>query len=75
MVDFDKYDGPPYVASYVADGSELRDMKGRLVVPILRVLRVQQDFNLKDNTCNRMQFPLVASYAITVHKSQSVTLF
>jgi hypothetical protein len=67
MVAFDKYDGPPYVV----DGSELRDMKGRLVVPILRV---QQDFNLKGNTCSRMQFPLVVSYAITVHKSQSVTL-
>ena len=67
MVAFDKYDGPPYVV----DGSELRDVKGRLVVPILRV---QQDFNFKGNTCSRMQFPLVVSYAITVHKSQSVTL-
>ncbi|OXV10490.1 hypothetical protein Egran_01749, partial [Elaphomyces granulatus] len=67
MVAFDKYDGPPYVV----DGSELRDVKGRLVVPILRV---QQDFNLKGNTCSRMQFPLVISYAITVHMSQSVTL-
>ncbi|OXV11711.1 hypothetical protein Egran_00529, partial [Elaphomyces granulatus] len=67
MVAFDKYDGPPFVA----DGSELCDMKG---TPVVTILRVQQDFNLKGNTCSRMQFPLVVSYAITDHKSQSVTL-
>ncbi len=29
---------------------------------------------MKGKTCSRTQFPLVVSYAITVHKSQGVTL-
>jgi hypothetical protein len=67
MVGFDKYNGPPFDA----EGQILRDADGKLVVPILRV---RQDFVFKGNTCYREQFPLIISYAITVHKSQGVTL-
>lgn len=67
MVAFDSYTGPAFVS---ADGRELRD-GARLVVPILRV---RQDFTLGTNTCYREQFPLLVCYAITVHKSQGVTL-
>jgi hypothetical protein len=42
--------------------------------PLVPILRVRQDFSVKDQTCTRTQFPLVVSYAITVHKSQGVTL-
>ena len=68
MVTFDKYDGHPFSTE---EGEELCDARGKRVVPILRV---RQDFTFKNNTCSREQFPLVVSYAITVHKSQSVTL-
>jgi ATP-dependent DNA helicase PIF1 len=68
MVAFDKYQGP----AFLKEGEEeLRDLAGRFVVPILHV---QQDFTLKNRTCSRKQFPLIVSYAITVHKSQSITL-
>ena len=68
MIAFEGYTGPPYVTEH---GEELRDGSGRPVVPILRV---RQDFTLKNQMCSRTQFPLVVSYAITVHKSQGVTL-
>ncbi len=49
MVVFDKYTGPPFE---MEDGEELRDQNNNLVVPILRV---RQDFMLKNNTCTRTQ--------------------
>ena len=67
MVAFDSYTGPAFAS---ADGRELRD-GARLVVPILRV---RQDFTVGTNVCYREQFPLLVCYAITVHKSQGVTL-
>lgn len=63
LVQVDKYDGPPCFP----DDPTIPDK----VVPIFRVSR---DF-LKGNTaCNRVQFPVTVSYAITVHKSQGMTL-
>ncbi|KJZ70268.1 hypothetical protein HIM_10349 [Hirsutella minnesotensis 3608] len=61
MMVMDKYTGPSYLT---ADD-------GRKVVPILPVKR---DFFLGTSACTRTQFPLMASYAITVHKSQSITV-
>lgn len=68
LVVFDKYTGPPFI---LGNGDPCRDGEGNLAVPILQV---RQDFTFRYNTCSRKQFPLVVSYAITVHKSQSLTL-
>ena len=67
MVAFDDYTGPPFL---MPDGQELRS-GDKLVVPILRVV---QEFMIGSTNCHREQFPLIVCYAITVHKSQGVTL-
>ncbi|KAH7460893.1 hypothetical protein FOMA001_g19400 [Fusarium oxysporum f. sp. matthiolae] len=60
MMVIDKYTGPSYLTT-----DDRRE-----VVPILPVKR---DFFLGTSACTRKQFPLTVSYAITVHKSQSIT--
>ncbi|KAM4067814.1 PIF1-like helicase [Hirsutella rhossiliensis] len=60
MVDFDSYDGPPYLTTN----------EGRKISPILPVRR---DFLVGNETCARTQFPLIVAFAITVHKCQSLT--
>ncbi|PWI64382.1 hypothetical protein PCL_10520 [Purpureocillium lilacinum] len=61
MMVMDKYTGPSYLTTD----------DGREVVPILAVKR---DFFFGASACTRTQFPLMPSYAITVHKSQSITV-
>lgn len=67
MVAFDRYTGP----SFSTDDGPLTTADGRAVIPILPV---QTDFFRANEACSRTQFPLVVSYAITVHKSQSITV-
>ncbi|KAF5139516.1 ATP-dependent DNA helicase PIF1 [Metarhizium anisopliae] len=60
MMEFDKYGGPVFLTT----------TDGRKIVPILPVDR---DFLIGATLCTRTQFPLIVCYAITVHKSQSIT--
>ncbi|PHH89298.1 hypothetical protein CDD83_6340 [Cordyceps sp. RAO-2017] len=73
--DTDTHRDPPCVIMMVMDKytglSYLTADDGRKVVPILPVKR---DFFLGTSACTRTQFPLMASYAISVHKSQSITV-
>ncbi|KAM4067907.1 hypothetical protein HRG_012433 [Hirsutella rhossiliensis] len=61
-MEFDKYRYPGPVFLTTANG--------RKIVPIRPVDR---DFLVGPTLCPRTQFPLIVCYAITVHKSQSIT--
>lgn len=58
MVNFDNYDGPPYLTTD----------DGRKISPIFPVTR---DFLVGNKTCARTQFPV--AFANAVHKCQSLT--
>ncbi|KAH7460169.1 hypothetical protein FOMA001_g19697 [Fusarium oxysporum f. sp. matthiolae] len=60
MMEFDKYNGPVFLTT----------PDGKKIVPILSV---ERDFLIGATFCARTQFPLIVCYAITVHKSQSIT--
>jgi len=62
LVKFEGYEGP----AFFIDNAD-----GRPVVPIFPVRR---DFERSGVMCSRQQLPVSLSYAITVHKSQGMTL-
>jgi hypothetical protein len=65
MVEFDGYTGPTWSSVSDAPGQESR------WVPIFTATA---RFNLKGADCARTMFPLQLCYAITVHKSQGMSL-
>ena len=60
LVGVDKYNGPGSI-----------QINGVHMVP---VVPVDAQWKVKNKVCERTQFPLMPAFAITIHKSQSLTL-